>query len=274
MKKIISFVLAGFLLLGSLPASAAYPTITLDGGIIKDGRTLLPMRTLFESLGAEVNWNGAKKLVTAKGNGITVSLVINSPKAKINNKEISLDVPAKIIDSKTMVPVRFASEALGANVNWDPVLSVVNIQTADKMIIVRVVKDAKPLTVSSAFSLIQTAERYFSSLVEADMNKDFKNTLTQYDISATKQKVNKYYTKHFIENQWGQYYVWETADPFFTKYPDSISNVTMVDDYDNLKTIAFYYETLMDGKLYCSFTLKQENGTWKIDSTYIMSVYW
>ena len=77
------------------------------------------MRSLFETLGAKVNWDNKNKSVTAVRGETTIYLKINSKQAKVNGKTVQLDVAPKIIDSKTMIPVRFVSEALGAKVNWE-----------------------------------------------------------------------------------------------------------------------------------------------------------
>ena len=87
--------------------------------ISKKGRTLLPMRKVFEMLGAEVEWNDAKKEVTGRKDNVEVKLTIGSKIAKVNDETFELDLPAQIINSLTYVPVRFVGEALGSDVDWD-----------------------------------------------------------------------------------------------------------------------------------------------------------
>lgn len=86
--------------------------------IIKD-RTMVPMRGIFEAFGAEVDWDDALKKVTAVKEDVKVELVIGSVNAKIGEEEKVLDSEPVIIDGRTLVPVRFVSEALGAKVDWD-----------------------------------------------------------------------------------------------------------------------------------------------------------
>jgi hypothetical protein len=85
-----------------------------------DGRTLVPLRAIFEALGAEVKWDDKTKTVTATKDDTLISLTIDSVDAWINGTKTKLDVPAQLINGKTMVPIRFVSEALGAKVEWDP----------------------------------------------------------------------------------------------------------------------------------------------------------
>ncbi len=87
---------------------------------ITNGRTMVPMRELFEQLGATVNYNDETRLITASRNGIYVSLTPGSDKATINGKELQLDAsPYVTAKGRTMVPIRFVSEALGVGVGWN-----------------------------------------------------------------------------------------------------------------------------------------------------------
>jgi hypothetical protein len=87
--------------------------------IIIDGRTLVPLRAIFEALGATVDWNGKTQTVTSTRENISVSLTINSKIMTKNGKEITLDVPAQLISDRTLVPVRAIAEAFNCNVNWN-----------------------------------------------------------------------------------------------------------------------------------------------------------
>ena len=89
--------------------------------VIEDDRTLVPMRAIFEALGADVQWNDDTRSVIAEStDGTRITLIIDSKNMLRNNTEvIELDVPAKIMGSRTMVPLRAISEALNCNVEWD-----------------------------------------------------------------------------------------------------------------------------------------------------------
>ncbi|MBE7046863.1 MAG: copper amine oxidase N-terminal domain-containing protein [Ruminococcaceae bacterium] len=129
MKKFLSIILAMMMILSTFTFVMADDgiKITIDGEAktfdvmpqIIDGRTLVPMRAIFESLGAEVGWDDATKTATGKTATTTVSLTIDKKAAKVNNKVIALDVAAQIIEGRTMVPARFVAESLGCKVDWD-----------------------------------------------------------------------------------------------------------------------------------------------------------
>ncbi|WP_018924351.1 NlpC/P60 family protein [Salsuginibacillus kocurii] len=86
--------------------------------IINDGRTVIPMRAIFEELGATVDWNGADKSITGTSGDTTVSLTIGENTAQANGSSVTLDEPAQVVNERTMVPLRFIGETLGATVEW------------------------------------------------------------------------------------------------------------------------------------------------------------
>lgn len=96
--------------------------------VIENSRTLVPLRGIFETLGAAVNWDESTRTVMAvKGDSIIV-LQIGNNTAWVNSEAVSLDVPAKIIDGRTMVPIKFVAESLGCKVDWDNDTKTVVIQ--------------------------------------------------------------------------------------------------------------------------------------------------
>lgn len=98
--------------------------------IILNGRTLVPLRDVFEKIDAKIQWNDEKREVTIQKNENTVVFKIDSNKALKNGTEtITFDVPAKIINDYTMVPLRAISNSLGYEVNWDNNTRTVFIKT-------------------------------------------------------------------------------------------------------------------------------------------------
>ena len=87
--------------------------------IIHNDRTMVPLRAIFEALGAEVEWDAPTRTVVSKKGNTTVSMTIDSDTLYKNGLPIYLDVPAMLVGDRTLVPVRAVSEALGAKVDWD-----------------------------------------------------------------------------------------------------------------------------------------------------------
>lgn len=87
---------------------------------VEAGRTLVPLRAFFEALGAAVDWYGETQRIVAHKDGLEVQLTVGAKEALVNGETVILDVPAKVEEGRTLVPLRFVSEALGADVEWDP----------------------------------------------------------------------------------------------------------------------------------------------------------
>lgn len=84
-----------------------------------DGRVLVPLRAIFESLGATIDWNGETQTITAKKGERKVILKLGSNVMTVDGVEKTLDVPAQSVDGRTLVPVRAISEAFGCDVQWN-----------------------------------------------------------------------------------------------------------------------------------------------------------
>ena len=114
-----------------LPAPPPKPldeiSINIDGQalqtdvppIILEGRTLVPLRAIFEALGMEVEYIAATLTIIGTKGDSRIQLTVNSTQATVNGTAATLDVPAMVIDGRTLVPVRFIAESTGQNVVWD-----------------------------------------------------------------------------------------------------------------------------------------------------------
>jgi len=97
--------------------------------VMENGRVLVPFRAIGEALGGKVNWDAATQTITLTLRETTVKLKIGDKKAYVNEKEVTLDVPAQIKNGRTFVPLRFVAEALGAEVKWDGVTRTIAISS-------------------------------------------------------------------------------------------------------------------------------------------------
>ncbi len=137
MKKIISLLIAAALVFTMVPAMAQQAPIkvVLDGKYIQfdvepqmiNNRTMVPVRAIFEALDATVGWDDATQTVTSQRGNTKISLTINDNKLYKNGEAIELDVAAKLIGKRTLVPVRAISEAYGCQVDWNGGLNTVVI---------------------------------------------------------------------------------------------------------------------------------------------------
>lgn len=133
MKKILSAIIAGTILTASAGVLAAdnEPLVYMNGvkmdfetnPFIENDNTLVPMRAIFEAVGATVNWDEETRTVNAvrvkNGETNVVTLQIDSNLAFINSDGKELEVAPKIVNDLTFVPLRFVVESLGEKVEWD-----------------------------------------------------------------------------------------------------------------------------------------------------------
>lgn len=96
--------------------------------VIVKGRTLLPIRAVIETMGGSVAWNDTARTVTIKLKTTTIVLTIDKKQATVNGKAKEMDVAPQIINGRTMVPLRFVTEALGAAVDWNADTKTVTIK--------------------------------------------------------------------------------------------------------------------------------------------------
>jgi len=87
--------------------------------LIENGRTMVPLRAVFEVLNCKVRWEESSKSAIVEHGTTKIIIPANSTTAYVNGKPYSLDVPAKIINDRVMIPLRFVSEAIEKTVIWD-----------------------------------------------------------------------------------------------------------------------------------------------------------
>ena len=142
MKKLLGIVMSGLLAAGAVTAvnaSAGISVVINDKPVefgdvapqIIEGRTMVPLRAIFEALNATVEWDDVTKTVKSAKDDTTISFTIGENKLIKNGEEKTLDVPAQIVDSRTLVPVRAISEAFDCNVEWEDSAKTVKITYAD-----------------------------------------------------------------------------------------------------------------------------------------------
>lgn len=111
-------------LIDSKPQQYSPPPMMMNGSV------MVPMRGIFESLGAKVNWNSKTEQVTAMRGRSEVMLKVGDRNAMVNGRQMMLESAPHMYQNAVFVPLRFVSESLGANVKWDASAHRVMIATA------------------------------------------------------------------------------------------------------------------------------------------------
>lgn len=99
--------------------------------VIKDGRTLIPVRGLMNSLGATVAWDETTQTVTVTKDDKVVVLTLGSDVVLVNGQETKIDVPAQLISNRTLVPLRFLAETFGKIVKYDPETGEIDVNEGE-----------------------------------------------------------------------------------------------------------------------------------------------
>lgn len=93
------------------------------------GRTMVPLRAIFEALGAVVSWDDATQTVTAYNEAYLVKAVIGQTELTVNGQSKNMDIAPMMVNNRTLVPARFVAEAFNCRVDWDADKKIVNITT-------------------------------------------------------------------------------------------------------------------------------------------------
>lgn len=147
-----------------------------------DGRTLVPLRVIFEAMGCAVNYSveDGKQIISARRGNDNLLITVGENKMYFNAKEITLDVPAKITDGRTLLPLRAISEAFECEVYWDGDTKTVNIYEPANAYIVSSAKISETITDDEGNALIEVVAYYPvldnpSGIVGIDtVNRDYK----------------------------------------------------------------------------------------------------
>lgn len=141
MKKSVFGIVCVLMLFVSVVSVTAHPLVRVyvngtqvafdQPPIIENDRTLVPMRRIFEAMGIDVKWSEPTQTITSTKGNDTVTMVVGKNQVIKNGQVVyTMDVPAKIVQERALVPIRAVAVAFDADVTWDPKNYVVNIQTA------------------------------------------------------------------------------------------------------------------------------------------------
>lgn len=152
--------------------------------IILDGRTLMPLKKTFELFGLQVKWDSKNQTVeTITDQGDLVWLQIGNKNAKVGGKTVPLDVPAKVIDGRTYVPLAFIAKAVGHEAKWDAKNRVVNLYTD-----------------GTEFINLGAIPKPYSNIPSRVNNRIFFDSGTEKNISVAKSELSMMDTVSTLSN--------------------------------------------------------------------------
>lgn len=211
---VVFLIAAAFTAINTAPASAGkIVSMALNGSNVAfedqqpfvdlaTGRTMIPLRTVAEKMGAQVTWDNANNSAVIRKDGTTITMQVGSLTPVVNGTKKHLDAPAALIDGRVMVPVRFVSEAMGCNVVWDGNNNCVNVTTDGTA--ASSVQTAPAVQTASAVQtapVVQTAAAVQAAQDGMLPDEDkIQKSLTQEDIERLQSypgKEEAKYGKHF-----------------------------------------------------------------------------
>lgn len=175
--------------------------------ILENDRTLVPMRGIFEALGATVEWEESTQTITSTKDDITIIMQIGKHSFTKNGQEITLDVPPKVVNDRTLVPVRAIAESFEAAVGWDGATSTVTISTVES-------------TLNPAFSVPKVGYEYGPF------------TLTMY------YETGNYWNSVKVDS-----FIVSKCEPFAENYYMLSANVRGISDSSNPHIIMKFYDS-------------------------------
>lgn len=165
--------------------------------IIIQDRTLVPLRGVFEELGASVFWEGQEKRAGILLEETEIWFNLEQGEVTVNQTPYPIDVPAKIINDRTMIPVRFIAEALGFLVGWDPLSYTVSVSQPPSLSVEKITyqKDALHVQIQGEEEL-----NYNAFLLGKRLVVDIENATLRYKGDFLHPS-----TEGVLEIRWSQY---------------------------------------------------------------------
>ncbi|WP_138495263.1 copper amine oxidase N-terminal domain-containing protein [Paenibacillus pinistramenti] len=261
MKKM--YALLGSALLASaisLPASAASsdPTLILvDGEALQQtsgapfssgGTTFVPFRAIFQKLGMQVGWDAKTHKVTGKKAGLTIELTLGSKTARVNGAAQTMAAAPVSRNNSVFVPLRFISQAAGAEVNWEPGSGIIEIATAEAKeqdkaditaLLQQMVKDYADENLGGyEGAFFDPTEFDFSDHSDFMKRSDFSDEITAMDLDyLDSYEASVYVTEQF---KWtgGEYFADSEDTYIYTLFKDEGKwKVRAIELYDTYNTV-------------------------------------
>lgn len=182
MKKIVTLTMAVIMLISLFTFSVSAQEnvlVYIDGERIEfdvqpqiiNGRTLVPMRKIFEELGAAVDWDNSTQTAIGTKNNTSVKITINDNNIYKNGVASTLDVPAQLIDGRTLVPVRAISEAFGVDVFWRGEINTVSIRSSENIEYIKMYDtDFEPVDVEKVLKQLYLEKGWTDNIVNESLN--------------------------------------------------------------------------------------------------------
>lgn len=238
MKKIISLTMVLSLIIAMLLPSASFASnnvkIMIDGEMqvfdaspmVSNSSTLVPLRGVFEKLGAEVKWDQKTKTVTIVKLESKIELTVGSSLATVNGKKAQLQEPAQLVDNRTLVPLRFVAESLSAKVVWDGKTRTVSITSLENWLLDKTLNVMDLGLNSYSMELLMDQKMEFAGET-MDLSMKMNADMIMEPLQMYTEMVMELFGEEMIIKEYlteKGYYSFDPTIGVWVKYPDEMLN--------------------------------------------------
>ncbi|WP_338543647.1 copper amine oxidase N-terminal domain-containing protein [Paenibacillus tundrae] len=190
-KKVVSVCVASVLFgIMAVPGFAETNRAEIHTGVIVNNRVLIPLRVVSQHLGANVKWDKYSKSILLTKNDKKIALAVNFKNAIVNDYIESMDSPVELIHATTYVPLRFVSQTLGAELQWNKEAKQANVSLDNHHIMISIQPD--PVQIADAQKLTQARLNELLTKLDATSNMP--------DIKQIRAYFKPYFTEQLIQS--------------------------------------------------------------------------
>ncbi|NUU76712.1 copper amine oxidase N-terminal domain-containing protein [Paenibacillus xylanilyticus] len=211
LKKNAFIVLASIMLITLSTAVLAEDTaVEIKEGMLSKNRVLIPLRVVSNNFGGDVKWYKDDKYIRIKTDEKEIFLAVNFKNARVNDQVITMDSSVVLIGSTAYVPLRFVSQTLGAELNWDGENKQATIMLDDQTVVVNVQNDDSQIPVSQKIS--QTRINLLSKKLNETSNLSEINPIrTYFKPYFTEKLIQSIIKGQELQSEWIQYDIPENS---------------------------------------------------------------
>lgn len=204
-----------------------------SSAFVKNNRTLVPVRGVFEQLGLEVDWNASAKRATIKGEDLTIKMKLGSSQVVVNGQTITVDVPVAIKQNRLFIPLRFVVEEAGFTVDWNQAKRTVYLKKEQPGEIVSdteaflkdLIEANQNLTSYSGDFFIKQSMNMMGEEMEMDMNMQMDVVMDPFGLyqymTMTMAEIDEEYISESYLTEAG-FFVYDSAFDQWIQYDDSM----------------------------------------------------
>lgn len=221
--------------------------------IIVDDRTLVPVRFIVESLGMDVGYNDLTRTVTLSGNGYKVNMTLDKSEYTINDIPFEMDVPAQVVNDRTLIPLRVIAESIGKKVEWD---------ADNRLIYIGSVQFYDKANAAKYAAALKNGKEEDQEIIETPVPTEEPDLLATADYTEYTDSNNVAW-KMYINEDYEKYNIGDKLEWAGTKKPGELANIAVAQGTNGK---VMHFEDSTKGNRNAIYNLPYKmNGTVRIE---------